>query len=106
MVRLRDGFVSGLPLITLPDRQFDRPISDGPPMAWASNNACTEAGWQCRSPGPNPYLLAGKVKAINDVRHKLMCFSSSAGSLGGPPLRYKMSRWCRFKRVLVEPEAT
>jgi len=35
MVRLRDGFVSGLPLITLPDRQFDRPISDGPSMAWA-----------------------------------------------------------------------
>jgi len=66
MVRLRDGFVSGLPLITLPDRQFDRPISDGPPMAWASNNACTEAGWQCRSPGP-PYLQAKS-------RRSTMCY--------------------------------
>jgi hypothetical protein len=77
MVRLRDAFVSGLAFITFPDRQLDRPISDGPSMAWASNNACTEAGWQCRSPGPIPYLLAGKVKAINDVLPKLMCFSSA-----------------------------
>ena len=59
MVRLRDAFVSGLALITFPDRQLDRPISDGPSMAWASNNACTEAGWQCRSPGPHP-LPAGR----------------------------------------------
>ena len=37
MVRLRDAFVSGDALITLPDRQFDRPVSDGPSIAWASN---------------------------------------------------------------------
>jgi hypothetical protein len=45
MVRLRDAFVSGLAFITFPDRQLDRPISNRPSMAWASNNACTEAGW-------------------------------------------------------------
>jgi len=33
MVRLRDAFVSGLTLITFPDRQLDRPLSDGPSMA-------------------------------------------------------------------------
>jgi hypothetical protein len=59
MVRLRDAFVSGLASITFADRQFDRAISDGPSMAWASNYACTEAGWQCRSPGPHT-LPAGR----------------------------------------------
>jgi len=81
MVRLRDAFVSGLALITFPDRQLDRPISDGPSMAWASkNNACTHAQKLVGSVdrlAPIPYLLAGKVKAINDVLPKLMCFSSA-----------------------------
>ena len=34
MVHLREAFVYGLALITIPDRRFDRPC-DGQSLAWA-----------------------------------------------------------------------
>ena len=70
MVRLRDAFVSGLALITFPDRQLDRPISDGPSMAWASKKQRMHRGWLAvsiaRSPGP--HLLPAGRQSQGDQR--------------------------------------
>jgi hypothetical protein len=67
MVRLRDGFVSGLPLITLPDRQFDRPISDGPSMAWAETTRAQKLVGSVDRLAPIPYLQAKS-------RRSTMCY--------------------------------